>query len=418
MQIIKREDIPEKRQVRLTIAVDRDTWQASLARCYQGVKSVCPVSGEPTRENIEKQYGAEFLYQEAVNDTYPAALVEAIGQSDIQIAGTPTLTVEEIGADGYTFAAVIDLYPEVQLGQYKGLSAVYPEVELSSDDTEAALEEYARANPHVEHPDRAAMGDEVVLDFEGFVDGVAFEGGKGEQYPLLLGSGYFIPGFEEQVAGMAVGDERDIPVTFPTQYAPELAGKDAVFHIKVHKITRRARPVMSEEFAKSQGFADASALRRSIMEQAVRNKQQEAADAYADALVQQVIEGMEVEIPERMVTCQLDGLMHDLEQQLMQQGATMDAYLEMAGITREDLRRQAEASARASVEFELAMTEIARLEDIRFTDAELEEKYTQMSALYGMTPEQLKQNLPIERLTHDLRLARARAIVVDSAKPL
>ena len=115
MQIIKREDIPEKRQVRLTIAVDRDTWQASLARCYQGVKSVCPVSGEPTRENIEKQYGAEFLYQEAVNDTYPAALVEAIGQSDIQIAGTPTLTVEEIGADGYTFAAVIDLYPEVQL---------------------------------------------------------------------------------------------------------------------------------------------------------------------------------------------------------------------------------------------------------------------------------------------------------------
>ena len=115
MQIIKREDIPEKRQVRLTIAVDRDTWQASLARCYQSVKSVCPVSGEPTRENIEKQYGAEFLYQEAVNDTYPAALVEAIGQSDIQIAGTPTLTVEEIGADGYTFAAVIDLYPEVQL---------------------------------------------------------------------------------------------------------------------------------------------------------------------------------------------------------------------------------------------------------------------------------------------------------------
>ena len=242
MQIIKREDIPEKRQVRLTIAVDRDTWQASLARCYQGVKSVCPVSGEPTRENIEKQYGAEFLYQEAVNDTYPAALVEAIGQSDIQIAGTPTLTVEEIGADGYTFAAVIDLYPEVQLGQYKGLSAVYPEVELTSDDTEAALEEYARANPHVEHPDRAAMGDEVVLDFEGFVDGVAFEGGKGEQYPLLLGSGYFIPGFEEQVAGAAVGEERDVNVTFPTEYMPELAGKDAVFRIKVHQITRRSLP--------------------------------------------------------------------------------------------------------------------------------------------------------------------------------
>lgn len=418
MEIKKREDIPENRQVRLTVTVDRDTWQAALMHCYNGIKSLCPVEGEPTREKTEAAYGSDFLYQEAVNETYPQALVEAIGREDIAIAGTPTLTVEEIGPDGFTFTALIDLYPEVKLGQYKGLSAVYPEAELSEEDTQAALEEYARAHMTAEHPDRAAMGDEVVLDFEGFVNGVPFEGGKAEEYPLLLGSGYFIPGFEEQVAGMAVGDERDIPVTFPTQYAPELAGKDAVFHIKVHKITRRARPVMSEEFAKSQGFADASALRRSIMKQAVRNKQQEAADAYADALVQQVIEGMEVEIPERMVTCQLDGLMHDLEQQLMQQGATMDAYLEMAGITREDLRRQAEASARASVEFELAMTEIARLEDIRFTDAELEEKYTQMSALYGMTPEQLKQNLPIERLTHDLRLARARAIVVDSAKPL
>lgn len=215
MQIIKREELPEQRQVRLTIAVDKDTWQASLAKCYQGVKSVCPVAGEPTRENLEQAYGPEFLYQEAVNDTYPQALVEAISQSDIQIAGTPTLSVETIGPDGYTFAAVIDLYPEVELGQYKGLSAVYPQVELSNDDTEAALDEYARANPDVQHPERAAMGDEVTLDFEGFVDGVPFEGGKGEQYPLLLGSGYFIPGFEEQVAGAAVGEERDVKVTFP-----------------------------------------------------------------------------------------------------------------------------------------------------------------------------------------------------------
>ena len=320
MEIKKREDIPENRQVRLTLAVDADTWQQSLARCYEAIKSIAPVNGEPTRANIEAKYGAEFLYQEAVNDTYPQALVEAIQREELLIAGTPTLTVENIGPEGYTFSAVIDLYPEVTLGEYKGLRAAYPEVALSEEDTQSALEEYARAHLDVTHPERAAMGDEVVIDFEGFLDGVPFEGGKGEQQPLLLGSGYFIPGFEEQVAGAALGEERDVRVTFPKEYTPELAGKNAVFHIKVHKITRRARPVMSEEFAKSQGFADASALRRSIMEQAVRNKQQEAADAYADALVQQVIEGMEVEIPERMVTCQLDGLMHDLEQQLMQQG--------------------------------------------------------------------------------------------------
>ena len=410
----------ENRQVVLTIQVERDPWEKALNEAYEQSKNLFKKEDGslPTRQEMEEKHGADVFYQDAVNSTFPVALVEAVRQEDISVAGAPELSVESIGPDGYVFTALIDLYPEVKLGQYKGLSAPRPTVELSDDDVTAAIEEYLQNHLAEEHPKKVAMGDEVVLDFEGFVNGVPFEGGKAEQYPLLLGSGYFIPGFEEQVAGMAVGDERDIAVTFPAQYAPELAGKDAVFHIKVHKITRRVKPVMDDAFAKAQGFADASALRRSIMEQAVRAKHQEATDAYADALVQQVIAGMEVDIPERMVTCQLDGLMRDLEQQLMQQGATMDAYLEMAGITRDDLRRQAESSARAAVEFELAMTEIARRENIQFTDAELEEKYTQMSALYGMTPDQLKQSLPIERLTHDLRLARARAIIVDSAKQI
>ncbi len=410
----------ENRQVVLTIQVEQEPWEKALNEAYEQSKNLFKKEDGtlPTRQEMEEKHGADVFYQDAVNNTFPVALVEAVRQEDISVAGAPELSVESIGPEGYIFTALIDLYPEVKLGQYKGLSAPRPTVELSDDDVTAAIEEYLQNHLAEEHPEKAAMGDEVVLDFEGFVDGVAFEGGKGEQYPLLLGSGYFIPGFEEQVAGMTVGDERDIAVTFPAQYAPELAGKDAVFHIKVHKITRRVKPVMGDDFAKAQGFADASALRRSIMEQAVRAKQQEATDAYADALVQQVIAGMEVDIPERMVTCQLDGLMRDLEQQLMQQGATMDAYLEMAGLTRDDLRRQAESRARAAVEFELAMTEIARRENIQFTDAELEEKYTQMSALYGMTPDQLKQSLPIERLTHDLRLARARAIIVDSAKQI
>ena len=410
----------ENRQVVLTIQVEQEPWEKALNEAYEQSKNLFKKEDGtlPTRQEMEEKHGADVFYQDAVNNTFPVALVEAVRQEDISVAGAPELSVESIGPEGYIFTALIDLYPEVKLGQYKGLSAPRPTVELSDDDVTAAIEEYLQNHLAEEHPKKAAMGDEVVLDFEGFVNGVPFEGGKAEQYPLLLGSGYFIPGFEEQVAGMAVGDERDIAVTFPAQYAPELAGKDAVFHIKVHKITRRVKPVMDDAFAKAQGFADASALRRSIMEQAVRAKQQEAMDAYADALVQQVIAGMEVDIPERMVTCQLDGLMRDLEQQLMQQGATMDAYLEMAGITRDDLRRQAESSARAAVEFELAMTEIARRENIQFTDAELEEKYTQMSALYGMTPDQLKQSLPIERLTHDLRLARARAIIVDSAKQI
>lgn len=416
MEIKKRQDIPENRQVRLTIAVDTETWQRSLARCYDAIKSIAPVEGEATRASIEAKYGPEFLYQEAVNDTYPQALVEAIQQEDLLIAGTPTLTVEEIGPEGYTFAAVIDLYPEVTLGAYKGLRAAYPEVELSEEDTQAALEEYARAHQDVTHPERAAMGDEVVIDFEGFLDGVPFEGGKGEQQPLLLGSGYFIPGFEEQVAGAAAGEERDIRVTFPAAYTPELAGKDAVFHIKVHEITRRAAPVLDDAFAGKQGFEDVSALRRAVMEGAVAQKQAQAAQQFADALVQQVIDGMTVTIPDAMVENQLDGLIAQLRGQLEGQGATLEQYLEYSGTTMEQLREHAREQAATAARYELAMTEIARREGIEITEEELEQQYGALSAQYGLSRELLRQQLPPMKLRHDLKLARARAVVVENAK--
>ena len=416
MEIKKRQDIPENRQVRLTIAVDTETWQRSLERCYDAIKSIAPVEGEATRASIEAKYGPEFLYQEAVNDTYPQALVEAIQQEDLLIAGTPTLTVEEIGPKGYTFAAVIDLYPEVTLGAYKGLRAAYPEVELSEEDTQAALEEYARAHQDVTHPERAAMGDEVVIDFEGFLDGVPFEGGKGEQQPLLLGSGYFIPGFEEQVAGAAAGEERDIRVTFPAAYTPELAGKDAVFHIKVHEITRRAAPVLDDAFAGKQGFEDVSALRRAVMEGAVAQKQAQAAQQFADALVQQVIDGMTVTIPDAMVENQLDGLIAQLRGQLEGQGATLEQYLEYSGTTMEQLREHAREQAATAARYELAMTEIARREGIEITEEELEQQYGALSAQYGLSRELLRQQLPPIKLRHDLKLARARAVVVENAK--
>ena len=416
MEIKKRQDIPENRQVRLTIAVDTETWQRSLERCYDAIKSIAPVEGEATRASIEAKYGPEFLYQEAVNDTYPQALVEAIQQEDLLIAGTPTLTVEDIGPEGYTFSAVIDLYPEVTLGAYKGLRAAYPEVELSEEDTQAALEEYARAHLDVTHPEWAAMGDEVVIDFEGFLDGVPFEGGKGEQQPLLLGSGYFIPGFEEQVAGAAAGEERDIRVTFPAAYTPELAGKDAVFHIKVHEITRRAAPVLDDAFAGKQGFEDVSALRRAVMEGAVAQKQAQAARQFADALVQQVIDGMTVTIPDAMVENQLDGLIAQLRGQLEGQGATLEQYLEYSGTTMEQLREHAREQAATAARYELAMTEIARREGIEITEEELEQQYGALSAQYGLSRELLRQQLPPIKLRHDLKLARARAVVVENAK--
>ena len=416
--ILQKKEELANRQLRLTITVERDAWEKALNDAYQEVKALYPVEGyavgKAPREALEKAYSHDLFYQEAVNETFPAALVEAIAAEDIQIAAPPALNVEAIGPDGYTFTALIDLYPEVKLGQYKGLSAPWENAELSDDDTNEAIQRFLTEHLVEQEQDRAAMGDEVTLDFEGFVDGVPFEGGKGEGYPLLLGSGMFIDGFEEQVAGIRPEEEREIHVTFPQQYTPELAGKAAVFRVKAHRIVRRSMPELNDEFARAQGFSDAAALRQAIMSAALQRKEAQARDAYADALVRQVLDGMEVQVPDSMVESQLTGLLQELESRLMSQGASLSDYLQMAGMTEEDLRAHARENALESARYELAMTEIARLEHICVTDEDVERRYQEMSRQFGVPVEHIRQQLPPMQLSHDLKLAYARAMVVDS----
>ena len=419
MTITHREDLPG-RKVKLTIAIDKETWQQALADAYREHHAFYPVEGfapgAAPREALEAAYAPDILYQEAVNLTFPAALVEAVNSQNLEIAGTPQLSVAEIGPDGYSFDAVVDLYPEVQLGQYKGLSAPYEQVELSNDDVENALADYCRAHIVQAEVDCAAMGDEVTLDFEGFVDGEAFEGGKGEAFPLVLGSGMFIPGFEEQVAGIRVDETRDVHVTFPQAYVPELAGKAAVFRVKAHKIMRSSLPELTDAFAAAQGFEDLSALRRQVMETALHAKENQVKDAFTQNLLDQVMAGMTVTVPESMVESQLQGLMAELERTVMSQGMQLKDYLEAAQLTLEDLRAHARANAEMAARYELAMMEIVRLEHITVTEEEVQEKYRELSDMYGMSLQQVMAQLPPSRLTHDIKLLRARAVVVDSAK--
>lgn len=419
--LLKNEPL-ENRQVLLTIRVDKEDWQRALQELYNDCSSLYPVEGcapgKATREQLEEAYGKDFLYQDAVNHTFPEALVEAVAEANLQVAAAPDLSIVDIGPGGYIFTALVQLYPEVKLGQYKGLSAPMDPAELTERDGDEAVARWQQEHLHEEHPERAAMGDEVVLDFGGFVDGVAFDGGKGEKYPLLLGSGMFIPGFEEQVAGIRAGEERDVHVTFPQQYTPELAGKDATFHVKAHEINRRTAPELSDETARRFGFENLAALRRAILEGAVRQKEAACRESFSDRLMAMVIAGMETEIPEVMVEGQLDGLMQELEQRLHQQGASLDDYLKAAGTTREALRDHAREQARNGVQVELALSEVARRENINITDEELEQEYAQLSKEYQVPMERLREGLPPQRLTHDLRLARARAVIVDSAKAL
>ena len=418
MTILKKET-KDNNRVELTIRVEKPEWQKALDDAYQANRDLYPVDGcapgKATRQALEQAYAPDVFYQEAVNETFPRALVEAFGQEEILVAGAPELRIVDIGPEGFTFAALAELYPEVTLGKYKGLAAPMPQAELSNDDVDKAESEWLQAHLVEEERDRAAMGDEVTLDFDGSVDGVPFDGGKAENYPLLLGSGMFIPGFEEQVAGIRPEEERDVHVTFPTQYVPELAGKDATFHVKAHRIVRRSLPQLTDAFAQEQGFEDVSHLRRSIMEQAILQKQQAASNAFAEALMQQVVAGMEVQLPDSMVESQLTGILQELQQHLESQGASLSDYLQAAGLTMEDLRDHARENAVAAARYELAMTEIARQEGITVTEEELEEKYQEMAALYGMTVPQLREQVPPARLQHDLKLAKARAVVVDSA---
>ena len=418
MTVLHREDLPRQRQVKLTIQVEKDVWQKALMDAYEGVKTMFPVDGEVTRQKLEAAYGSDFLYQEAVNAVYPQALVDAIAAEDIQLAGTPTLHVDAIDSDGFSFTALIDLYPEVTLGQYKGLAAPYGAVELSAEDTEQAIRDFLQDNLVEEHPDRAAMGDEVTIDFEGFLDGVAFPGGKGEQYPLLLGSGMFIPGFEEQVAGMAVGQERDVKVTFPTEYTAELAGKDAVFQVKCHAITRRSVPELDDALAQALDFTDASALRRHIMEDALARRAQQRDSQWADALVQQVIDNMTVALPPAMIENQLDGLLQELKNHMAAQGMALQDYLDASGLTMDDLRSHSRSQAENAARYELAMTEIARLENLDVTEEELAAQYDTLAAQYQIPRETLRAQLPPVRLRHDLRLAKARALVTENGRRL
>ena len=418
MTVLHREDLARQRQVKLTIQVEKDVWQKALMDAYEGVKTLFPVDGEVTRQKLEAAYGGDFLYQEAVNAVYPQALVDAIAAEDIQLAGTPTLHVDAIDSDGFSFTALIDLYPEVTLGQYKGLAAPYGAVELSAEDTEQAIRDFLQDNLVEEHPDRAAMGDEVTIDFEGFLDGVAFPGGKGEQYPLLLGSGMFIPGFEEQVAGMAVGQERDVKVTFPTEYTAELAGKDAVFQVKCHAITRRSVPELDDALAQALDFTDASALRRHIMEDALARRAQQRDSQWADALVQQVIDNMTAALPPAMIENQLDGLLQELKNHMAAQGMALQDYLDASGLTMDDLRSHSRSQAENAARYELAMTEIARRENLDVTEAELAEQYDALAAQYQIPKETIRAQLPPVRLRHDLRLAKARALVTESGRRL
>ncbi|HIQ59805.1 MAG TPA: trigger factor [Candidatus Merdivicinus intestinavium] len=376
--------------------------------------------GKAPRKTIEKLYGEGFFYEEAVNDLYPGAVQEAVKESELEIVCPPEVEVTEVSHEkGVTFKAICTVKPEVTVKDYKGIKAAKEVKEVTDEDVNAEIDRMRDRNGRtITVEDRPAQnGDTVVIDFEGFMDGVAFEGGKGEKFSLTLGSGQFIPGFEDQVVGHSTGEEFDINVTFPEEYhAENLKGKPAVFKIKLHEINAKELPEADDEFAKDASeFDTLDELKADIRKKLEDANERTASNEFENKLIDTVIENMEGEIPTEMYEVRIDEMVRDFEYRLQSQGMSLDLYLQYTGMNRTSFRKTFEAQAQRQVKIRLALEKIVEMENIVPTEEEVNKEYERLAEGYKMDVERLKGLIPAADVTKDVAVNKAVDLIRDSA---
>lgn len=377
--------------------------------------------GKATQGMVEKVYGEGAFYEEALEIVYPEAVTSAISEAELRTVDQPyDLEVPVMSkSEGVEMKMKVTVYPEVKLGEYKGLSASMLPTEASDEDVDKELENMRDRNSRlVSVEDRAAeMGDTAEIDFEGFVDGVAFDGGKGENYPLELGSGSFIPGFEEQVAGHKIDEEFDVNVTFPEEYAAELAGKDAVFKCKIHEIKTKEMPELDDEFVKDVSeFDTLDELKADIKKQITEKKEAEAKTDFENQLIEQVVENMECEVPECMFDHRTDEMIQDYSYRLQMQGIDLNTYLSYLGQDMDSFKASFRSGAENQVKASIALEAIVDAEKIEATEEEIDAEIAKLAEQYQMEAEQIKNAVPADQIATDIKTRKAVELVVSSAK--
>ena len=411
----------EKSRVALTIETSAEEFEAAVNKAYLKMRGKINVPGfrvgKAPRKIIEKMYGAEVFYEEAVNIILPGAYEAAVKEQELNVVGYPEVELESCTKDGVVFKCTVAIYPEVKLGQYKGLEAPKAEVKVAAADVNARLKEMADRNSRLVSVDRAVKkGDTADIDFEGFDNGKAFDGGKGENFDLEIGSGSFVPGFEDQLIGMKAGEEKDIDITFPENYAPELAGKPVVFHVKVNEVKVKEVPAVDDEFAKDVSeFDTLKELKADIKKKMTAERTEAAQRAFEDVLMAKVAEGVEAEIPHEMVELQAERMMEQFKQQLAAQGIPFDQYLKMTGTTEADFRKQADGPAAEQVKMDLAVEAIIKAEGLEATDEDVENELKNVAGKYGMDLETVKKYLRPEDVKEQVIREKAVKVVADSA---
>ncbi|WP_138296675.1 MULTISPECIES: trigger factor [unclassified Clostridium] len=391
----------EKDQVRLTIEVDAEQFEKGIVAAYRKMVKSMNIpgfrKGKAPRKVIEQFYGPAIFYEEAFKEVYPDAYEKAIEDNDLQPVDYPEVDITDIGNDGVKFTATVQLKPTVTLGDYKGIKVERPEYTVTDEDVQAevdrALERSARWIAVEDRP--VQDGDRVTLDYAGTVDGVAFEGGTAEGQTLNIGSGMFIPGFEEQMVGMNPGEEKDLNVKFPEEYqAKELAGKDAVFHVKLHDIKEKELPELDDEFAKDVSEFDTLDEYKADIRAKLEEQNKQRADAqYENTLIEKVAENATVEIPQVMIERQIDNMMREFEMRLMYQGLRLDDYFTITGSKAEDARAEFAKDADTRVKVQLVLEAIQEAEKIEATPEELDAEIAKMAEQANKPVEEYRASL-------------------------
>jgi len=408
----------------LEITVDAEQFEAAVEKAYRKQKNKITVQGfrkgKAPRALIEKVYGKGVFYEDAFDELYPDVVSAAIEEAGLEIVASPyDVNIDKIGAEGVEFNLKVVVKPEVKLGKYKGLKAEKKAVKVSADDVKAELKRLQEQNARtVTVEDRTVEnGDIAVIDFEGFQNGKAFEGGKGENYELEIGSNTFIPGFEEQVIGHNADESFDVNVTFPKDYgSEELAGKDAVFKIKLHEIKKKELPALDDDFAMDVSEFDTLEELKKDIKETIKKRREEAADVdFTNDLLDQVAEGIKAEIPEQMIDRQIDSDVDDFSYRLSMQGLSLDMYLKYTGMDKNALRDSFKEKAAKEVKLNLALDEIVKTEKIEATEEAIEAEYKKLSEMYNMDVDQIKKALPEENVTGDIVRASAIDLIKENA---
>ena len=423
MNLVKSEKL-EKSMHELQFSVDAESFKAAIDKAYkrEGKKYNVPGfrKGHAPRAVIEKMYGADIFHYDAINDLFPEAYEAAVAESGIQPVGRPEAdVVSENLEDGVVLKVTVAVKPEIKVGNYTGLKAVKKVNTVDDADVEAELVRMQNRNGRIiTREGKAENGDTVDMDFEGFVDGAAFEGGKAEHYSLVLGSGSFIPGFEDQLIGHEAGEEFDVNVTFPEEYqAKELAGKPAVFKIKLHEVKTKELPALDDEFAKDVSEYDTlDELKASIRKGMEEQNEKQAALAVENDLVDQVIATIEGDIPDAMYEARMDEAVRDFEYRLAQQGLKLDMYLQYMGQTMESFRASFREQAEKQVKIRLALEAVAAAEQIVASDEELEAELQRVADNYKMELAKVKELVNADEVKKDLAVNKAIDFIRDHAE--